>query len=1078
MTKNTTNRPPGDESPVEKIILYLRDVPSRYEGQGLDAPECYRKQADILEGFALQSEAAAAPYSPGSEQRLHHIEQAAATRIKSRACLLIADGQSIAAAVSTVLRLPQANVQAHDRGASGASAQNKEDKASPKKRAGRASSRPAPATESQSPQPTGSDAPPDSSSGSGSNDERPSAMSNTSDTADAGTSSRKSSARGSRAQASDPDAPFGKGVYRKTPRSQVERMVAQEAADQGGARYYKVCEPPHEYDGLYGREVARIADGWTVTLEIPTPGGEWVEEMFDRSVLIPSARELFERAASVCDGEASPSGTEAKAEAAAPAPDKGAAIEQIGRCESLEELEPFREMVQGHVFKGGDHFDVNQAFSARVKLLAARIPAERDHEAFVAELLACETVEAVDAFSKRHDIAFTSTNPRFAHWTVDLRRRLSKATEERRKKLAPMKESKRDHVHWLTKANAMLALSAERRKNPAEGKKLTPARRRDWQYRLDDATGKRRLGLTMEKIAEAVGAAKLPGRLCGLTNEYQVRTIMNCVVEGRTMPRDGMPQNMGPTIKSRGDFEEAVEALRWLVPDVKPYTVAGELNERELPPGGLPIVTDDLVEDFGADNADLFEDATSPPSVNELLEEHEQITEQVRTLAPYMSDARAEVEAFHLQHHADVDETVCPDCDHEEHAPGGCQHGNGSWKCPCGVPAAKPKSGAKKKASRAARAPKGGTVKELVPLVEACETGGELDALIRERDALAPRSRHGDRTLIAAAILRKRLQTEQGVEAGGGNLPPFHKLVIVSRELRGSECGPKPPGVLTAHVDVGVGINTPLMGCEPFFFEGRYFVGHGLGWGNGDASVYVFECIPVAHWEGDLYELEGWRGLDSEQKRDPNNAVAMLDPSGRAWAMRGLAHTFRSYNDDAVPERHPAIVPGRFYEAGDVYVHESALEASRLKRDPSADPRKCPSCEVIYDTNDPAQAEAHQHPDNEQTEKGRSIVRQLVKCETTAALEAALSRYRLDELESVEGLTTADRKQLTYCIGIRRQRIAENEAAPVEETPPPASATTNGRCAECGYKLPGHRLNCKTGQRAEATVKKQQGQAA
>ncbi len=129
---------------------------------------------------------------------------------------------------------------------------------------------------------------------------------------------------------------------------------------------------------------------------------------------------------------------------------------------------------------------------------------------------------------------------------------------------------------WREKAAAMFANVTRYRENPQAGKSLTAARERDWEGKLRSATMHRRWGLTLEAIAAAIEAGTLPPVLNGLTNQYQVRQLMDCVVEGTTHRPYGVPDSMGPTIRSAEEFAEAVRALSPLVPIVEPYTIEGE----------------------------------------------------------------------------------------------------------------------------------------------------------------------------------------------------------------------------------------------------------------------------------------------------------------------------------------------------------------------------------------------------------------------------------------------------------------------------------------------------------------------
>jgi hypothetical protein len=478
--KKSTKQPEID--PVEQLIEYLKRVPSlsRFEGQQLSDEQKYKAQAATCAGYAVESERAAQEFSPGSTGRLRHMESAALSNRRSRACELVADGASIAAAVANVFKIQEESVAMREQHSETEAEASTEPKGGRRRRAKKPST---PATSAPSPPTTAAAAPPASSPSSAQNDSSPSAMSNTSDNDD-GETSPKSNENELTGEL------LGRGVFRKTPRAQAERIVAGEMAAPDSARFYKVCCDAHPFDGLYGQETARSEDGWTVTLEIPVRGGDWLEESFDRAHLIPAAAELF-----------------------------AAQADENAQAESGD----------------GDAHEFKPTTSLNGRCAVCRKE---------------------------------SNTPEHRKW------------REQQKERERAGKPKQTATHWLTSANAKMARVLELRKYPFGTKPLTDARRRDWQHRLDTATEHHLWGETMREIARAVEAETLPSILNGLTNEYQVRQLMNCALEGKEKPAYAI-SNMGPTIKTPEDYKQAVEALRPFIPEVTPYKVDEELKLQE-----------------------------------------------------------------------------------------------------------------------------------------------------------------------------------------------------------------------------------------------------------------------------------------------------------------------------------------------------------------------------------------------------------------------------------------------------------------------------------------------------------------
>lgn len=442
--------------PVEELISYLQGVPgmARFESSSLSTEERYHDQHTLLLRCAIESTQAAHEYSEGNPVRQRHLESAARSRMRARACELIADGASIAAAVANVFNLPEPNIESRLKtqgGATAGSAENIEEKQrSSKKRGGAATKkRSAQAAPSPSPQRMADAAPPSSSSGSGSNEGKQSVMSNTHDKS-AGGITPKSSASESGAKAFERadrvglsfrvtsptpkrlDGCIGRCVKdhgsslvlditdfkgkreeRVYPNTAVEPVKEQEQPMRMTELIYKVCAEGSEYAGLYGRLIARR--GNVISLEIPVEGGDWIEETFDVAELLDASRHLFDEQVRVSE----------QADTA-----KESLLAQLRALQSLEDYERWT----------GEHLEIiNLLPHAERNLIVAAMevtmralhykwkqeqkkpgqenPGERDEdkmtekgEAIVRQLVKCETTNQLEAAISRYRLNELETN--------------------------------------------------------------------------------------------------------------------------------------------------------------------------------------------------------------------------------------------------------------------------------------------------------------------------------------------------------------------------------------------------------------------------------------------------------------------------------------------------------------------------------------------------------------------------------------------------------------------------------------------------------------------------------------------
>lgn len=124
---------------------------------------------------------------------------------------------------------------------------------------------------------------------------------------------------------------------------------------------------------------------------------------------------------------------------------------------------------------------------------------------------------------------------------------------------AQPKRPRRDAAFWRAAAADLQRTIDYKTKNPYPGRRLTPARRRDWQCRLDQAHEDACWQGTLARLAAAVAADTLPAILYGLTNALQVRTLLR-YVPGSYYDTSG-PHNLGPTIKTIEQLRAAAAAV-------------------------------------------------------------------------------------------------------------------------------------------------------------------------------------------------------------------------------------------------------------------------------------------------------------------------------------------------------------------------------------------------------------------------------------------------------------------------------------------------------------------------------------
>jgi hypothetical protein len=223
------------------------------------------------------------------------------------------------------------------------------------------------------------------------------------------------------------------------------------------------------------------------------------------------------------------------------------------------------------------------------------------------------------------------------------------------------------------------------------------------------------------------------------------------------------------------------------------------------------------------------------------------------------------------------------------------------------------------------------------------------------------------------------------------------------------------------------------------------------------------------------YDEGKWRCRHAPKKLCTNSYET---PEGAFRAAAGIQRTADKHGGGKRPFVEPAVEEAAAppSEAEMLAAHRQRMDAARgeAAHDPSADPRTCPVCTSEYDANDAGQAEEHAlhqevfgvgsgapeggvegqeedgadeiEPGGEEvvSEKGSSVMRQLTADKITSRhdLDAAVSRYRLDEIETAEGYTLADRLCISERLGRLRAEFGggrpagEVEEAASEAAPP------------------------------------------
>ncbi|HEX8556714.1 MAG TPA: hypothetical protein VF668_01355 [Pyrinomonadaceae bacterium] len=143
----------------------------------------------------------------------------------------------------------------------------------------------------------------------------------------------------------------------------------------------------------------------------------------------------------------------------------------------------------------------------------------------------------------------------------------------------PLPEPKRVVAYWKEKVAEVTRQAVIRSRYPFGDKKLTPARRRDWEYLLKSASEDYAWAGTLANLAVMAERGELPPVLYGLTNHLQVRQLMNAA-EGSHFPKD----KLGQTIKSDEEIAAAAEVIRSLMFAAPELTVEHMLGLKPMPP--------------------------------------------------------------------------------------------------------------------------------------------------------------------------------------------------------------------------------------------------------------------------------------------------------------------------------------------------------------------------------------------------------------------------------------------------------------------------------------------------------------
>jgi hypothetical protein len=146
-----------------------------------------------------------------------------------------------------------------------------------------------------------------------------------------------------------------------------------------------------------------------------------------------------------------------------------------------------------------------------------------------------------------------------------------------------LKRPRRDASFWRAAAADLGRSISYKTKNPYPGRRLTAARRRDWQFRLDQAHEDLCWQGTLDRLAASAEAGALPAILFGLTNANQIRNLMRYAPSGYQDATG--PHNMGPTIRTVEQLREAAAALKPFVFDAPKLYVPVAGDDAALSPG-------------------------------------------------------------------------------------------------------------------------------------------------------------------------------------------------------------------------------------------------------------------------------------------------------------------------------------------------------------------------------------------------------------------------------------------------------------------------------------------------------------
>ncbi len=143
-----------------------------------------------------------------------------------------------------------------------------------------------------------------------------------------------------------------------------------------------------------------------------------------------------------------------------------------------------------------------------------------------------------------------------------------------------LKKPKRDADFWEHKAGEKLRV-AERDLRPYEAARINKANLAEYDYRVQRGLEHQQWAAVLSALAEKVRSGQLPPVLYGLTNDIQVRTLMQWNEKDNWRQE---PRNMGPTIKTPEQLKEAASEVQILMPqlehDPNPNPRAGTKYEK------------------------------------------------------------------------------------------------------------------------------------------------------------------------------------------------------------------------------------------------------------------------------------------------------------------------------------------------------------------------------------------------------------------------------------------------------------------------------------------------------------------